>query len=137
MSCRMCLTFWWVRIDGFIRSSYLDTFKSLWILDIAKLWSFVSKECRSPLFKATKIVSDSRCHAECARHFDECRLMVSIDHLIWTHFSHFGFWILLNFDLWSQKNEDLLYSKQLKLCQIQDVMQNVLGILMSADWWFQ
>ena len=59
-------------MDGFIRSSYLDTFKSLWILDIAKLWSFVSKEFRSPLFKATEIVSDLRCH---------------------------GFWILQNFDL--------------------------------------
>ena len=61
--------------------------------------------------------------------------MVSLDHHIWTHLSHFGFWILPNFDLLSQKNVDLLYSKQLKLCQIHDVMQNVLDILMSADGW--
>ena len=105
-------------MDGFIRSSYLDTFKSLWILDIAKLRSFVSKEFSSPSFKATGIVLDSRCHAECAGYFDERRLMVSLDHHIWTHLSHFGFWILPNFDLLSQKNLDLLYSKQLKLCQI-------------------
>ena len=56
-----------------------------------------------------------------------------LDYPVWTHFSHFGFWILPSFDLWSQENVDLLYSKQLKLCQIQDVMQNVLDVLMSAD----
>ena len=59
-----------------------------------------------------------------------------LDYPIWIHFSHFGFGILPNFDLWSQENVDLLYSKQLKLCQIQDVMQNVLDILMSADEWY-
>ena len=34
-----------------------------------------------------------------------------------------------------KENIDLLYSRQLKLCQIHDVMQNVLDILMSADEW--
>ena len=58
-----------------------------------------------------------------------------LDYPVWTHFSHFGFWILPNFNLWSQENVDLLYSRQLKLCQIQGVMQNVLDILMSADEW--
>ena len=56
-----------------------------------------------------------------------------LDYPVWTHFSHFEFWILPNFDLWSQENVDILYSKQLKLCQIKDVKQNVLNILMIAD----
>ena len=25
-----------------------------------------------------------------------------LDYPVWTHFSHFGFWILPNFDLWPQ-----------------------------------
>ena len=58
-------------------------------------------------------------------HARDQSVLCLIDHLIWTHLSHFGFWILPNFDLWSQKNVDLLYSKQLKL--------KVLDILMSAD----
>ena len=27
-----------------------------------------------------------------------------LDYPVWTHFSHFEFWILPNFDLWSQEN---------------------------------
>ena len=55
-----------------------------------------------------------------------------LDYPVWTHFSHFGFWILPNFDLWSQENVDLLYSKQLKLCQIQDVMLVVVFVLQAT-----